>query len=226
MGLARFQKLIDTSPKLARWVRCSRLFSALQQRKLRQWEAAGRPPPPPNIVKQATVLEYGRRFGLRVLVETGTFYGAMLLAARPHFERLYSIELDDGLHQRALRLFAGDRAVRLVHGDSGEQLPRILAELSEPALFWLDAHYSGDGTARGPLDTPISAELTAIFKHRAGGHVMLIDDAKDFGRLPDYPPIDELRRMVEKLKPDYACEVRDDIIRIHPHKAAAVQTGP
>ncbi|MEW6746963.1 MAG: hypothetical protein AB1486_29860 [Planctomycetota bacterium] len=215
MGLAKFQKLIDTSPRVARWVRRSRLFGAMQQRKLRRWEAAGRPVPVPNIVKQRAVLDYGRRFGLRVLVETGTFYGAMLLAARPHFERLYSIELDNYLHQRARRLFAGDSGVHLAHGDSGKQLAGVLAELTQPALFWLDAHYSGAGTARGPLDTPIVAELLAIFRHPITGHVILIDDARDFGRLPDYPPIDDLRRMVAQHKPGHTCEVRDDIIRIH-----------
>lgn len=215
MGLARFQKLIDTSPRVARWVRRSRLFGAMQQRKLRRWEQAGRPVPVPNIVKQSTVLDYARRYHLRVLVETGTFYGAMLLAARPHFDRLYSIELDGGLHQRARRLFAGDPEVRLKCGDSGELLPGVLAELTQPALFWLDAHYSGEGTARGPLDTPIAAELKAILTHPVAGHVILIDDAKDFGRLPDYPPIEELRQVVAHYQPGHTCTVHDDIIRIH-----------
>jgi hypothetical protein len=53
-------------------------------------------------------------------------------------------------------------------------------QLQEPALFWLDGHYSGVDTGKDELDTPVSAELEAILGSPVKGHVILIDDARCF----------------------------------------------
>ena len=60
-------------------------------------------------------------------------------------------------------------------------LPGILEALTEPALFWLDAHPGTDRTARdAPI--PLRAELAAIAGHPVGGHVVLIDDIQYLAR--------------------------------------------
>ncbi len=219
MGLSRFQKLVDRSPVVSRLVRDSAAWRAVQRRKLERWRRSGRPIPPPNVVKQTAVAEYAERFGTRVLVETGTYYASMLLAMRNRFDRLYSIELDDYLHSRATRLLSKHKHITLLKGDSGTRLPEVLAGLKEPALFWLDAHYSGPGTAKGTLETPIAKEMDQVLQHPVPGHVILIDDAHDFGRLPDYPTIEALGEFVRERKPGWVYEVTDDIIRCHAPKA-------
>lgn len=180
------------------------------------WRLGGGASPPPHLVKQRVVVEYGRRFGLRTLIETGTYTGLMVDACRNRFSRIFSIELDHTLHERAVALFEGLAHVSVLEGDSAEVLRDVLDDVSESCLFWLDAHYSGGITARGPVETPVERELLAILRHPVDGHVVLIDDARDFGRRDDYPTLAELRALVRQHRVDWVMEVADDIIRIHP----------
>jgi hypothetical protein len=180
-----------------------------------QWRLAGRPVPPPPLVKQAIVKAYQRRFGLRVFVETGTFAGDMIDAVRPHFARIISIELDPGWHARAVERFQSDRHVSLLQGDSGVRLREVLASLTEPALFWLDAHYSGPITARGVVDSPIAQELAALRAHPVKGHVVLIDDMRDFTGRDGYPTVDDLVAWIRSGDAAAVVEVKDDVLRWH-----------
>jgi hypothetical protein len=185
-------------------------------RKLRAWLAAGRPIPAPSVVKHMVIREYAERHGLGTLVETGTYLGGTVKAVRGNFRRIYSIELDDTLHARARAHFAAFPHITLLHGDSSDVLPGLLPRIAEPSLFWLDGHFSGGQTAKGRLSTPIVAEMQAVLAHPTDGHVILVDDARGFGTLPDYPSLDELRTLVAAHNPQLVFEVRDDIIRIHP----------
>lgn len=186
-----------------------------ERRIVLQWRLAGRPVPPPPHVKQAIVKEYQRRFGLGVLVETGTFAGGMIDAVLPRFDRIVSIELDPGWHAMAVERFRAFPQVTLLQGDSGTRLPEVLATLAEPALFWLDAHYSGPVTARGAVDSPIVQELAAIRAHAVKGHVVLIDDMRDFNGTGGYPKVDDLVRWIAAADPAAVVEVRADILRWH-----------
>lgn len=180
------------------------------------WERSGRPVPPPPVVKQEIVRAYARAFDLHTLVETGTYLGEMIRATRVLFDRIYSIEIDRTLVNRARRRFHRHRAtVTILHGDSGERIARILEGMEEPCLFWLDSHYSGGLTSRGASETPVMQELGHIFNHRIMDHVILIDDARCFTGQGDYPTLDELREYVMKRHPGWHFSVRHDIIRIH-----------
>ena len=56
----------------------------------------------------------------------------------------------------------GYQHVYILQGDSTHVLSAILGKISQPCLFWLDAHCSGGQTARGELETPIMWELSCI----------------------------------------------------------------
>lgn len=161
-------------------------------------------------------MEHAKRFGLRTLVETGTFHGEMVEWAIGRFDTIYSIELDDALHAAAAKKFAGRDDVKLLHGDSGEMIGKVLASLKTPALFWLDAHYSGDGTAHGPLETPIIAEMKRVIEHPVKGHVVLIDDARFFDGTEDYPTLQQVEQLVSTFGLKCRFEVLHDMIRITP----------
>ncbi len=180
-----------------------------------RWLRAGKPIPPPDVVKQMTVREYGRKFGIRTFVETGTYLGAMVTAVRSDFERIYSVELSEQLYESATSKFCVDERIVIMQGDSGEVVPTLLRGIAERCLFWLDAHYSAGVTARGEKETPIVKELSCILDHPVKGHVVLIDDARHFTGQNDYPALRELRELVSERCGNYVFEVREDIIRLH-----------
>jgi len=155
----------------------------------------------------------GRQFGITTLVETGTYEGQMVAAVERDFERILTIELDPKLSAAAAKRFHDRPHIIVLQGDSGQLLPLVLAELAEPAVFWLDAHYSGGQTARGVNDTPIMHELSAIAEHRLHReHILLIDDARGFLG-GNYPTLESMGNWARIHGYDTMI-VEDDIIRI------------
>jgi hypothetical protein len=148
-------------------------------------------------------------------VETGTFIGTTVAAMRSRFEQIYTIELDNDLWKRASERFSKHPHVHVVHGDSNQVLPVILASLSDRCLFWLDGHFSGGNAMRGPKDTPIAEELAAIKQHHRKDHVILIDDARLFNGRNDYPHLEDVCSLLKEINPDYAIKVVDDIIQAY-----------
>ena len=134
---------------------------------MRQWRRTQKPPAPLEV-KAQIIREYASRHGLRIFIETGTFFGDMLAALRDDFDQLITIELDAGLAARATGRFASDSKITIIQGDSARALPAVLATLDQPALFWLDGHFSGGVTAKGDAETPIIAELQHLFAAPTG----------------------------------------------------------
>ncbi|HMF28708.1 MAG TPA: glycosyltransferase [Candidatus Cybelea sp.] len=160
--------------------------------------------PSTPFVKVVALRHHAKAFRTRVFVETGTFFGDTTAAVAELFERCYTIELSPELYARAQKRFLGTSHVVCINGESGAELARVLEDIQEPALFWLDAHASGGVTADGGFD-PILQELGAIFRHRIKDHVVLVDDAR--GR----------EEMIMRAVPsNYRVSLRNDIIRIVP----------
>jgi hypothetical protein len=199
-----------------KWFRDSIFFEPYKRMAFRGeylwWRLRGSPGPKvPHIIKQRTLAEFAQRFHLQVLVETGTNLGNMIKVQKDRFREIYSIELDKWLAARAKRKFAAFPRVHLYRGDSGEVLPTIIAQIKEPALFWIDAHW-------GAIDAPVKKELECIYRHPIREHVLLIDDARYFDGRGDYYSIDELREQAALEYPGSLVEVKDDIIRIYKPK--------
>lgn len=205
---------------LKKLIRMTPIYSALksikEKRDLNNWEKQGRPIPTPHIVKQLTLRDFAEKYSLRVLVETGTFRGGMVYAMKDHFSFIYSIELSRELYVDAKKRFKGKENIKIIHGDSAIELRKLTTSIDQPALFWLDGHYSGGVTAKGDKDTPIYEELTHIFSRHQQGDVIIIDDARDFGTDPTYPSISELNEFIKANNPNVRMEVMNDSIRIFP----------
>lgn len=195
--------------KVARFARALR-----SSNQLAKWEQSGRPVPPPFQFKVNELRRYAEQRGLKTMIETGTYRGDMDYALRSVFSRIVTIELSSELHAAAKRRFEKFAHIECLQGDSSQLLPKLLAEIDTPCLFWLDAHYSAGKTARGASDTPISIELDAVLKHRVKNHIVLIDDARCFDGTHGYPLLSDLERSVVELRPDLRSSVEDDIIRI------------
>lgn len=173
---------------------------------------------PTHAEKEQVIKEYARIFGCGIFIETGTYFCEMVLAVQYHFEKIISIELSNVLAERARRIFSQFGHITIIHGDSGDILKDVLADIDSPCLFWLDGHYSGGCTARGKKDTPIMEELGHISDHSLRSfqdHVILIDDARCFNGENDYPKLNELKDFILKWHPDWKFKTENDIIRIH-----------
>jgi hypothetical protein len=181
---------------------------------LRSYKISGSVGPPPALFKHRVIKEYARRCSTPVFVETGTYLGHTVRAMIPEFDQIVSIELDRRLCARAKRRFQNVAKVRILCGDSGEVLARLLPTIKQRCLFWLDAHFSGGPTAMGDLETPIIKELNRILSRKITGDVILVDDARCFTGEHDYPTIGELRDLVWEKEGRATFEVEYDIIRI------------
>jgi len=182
---------------LAKWFQLNypfrnQIYRMRQSLAAKRWDGTG---PAPHPVKQRNIKKYASKHQLRILVETGTYYGDMVEAMRDTFDRIYSIEVSKSLFEKAKRRFAKYPHIQILHGDSAIELGRIVSRLTAPALFWLDGHYSGGITEKGALDTPIYDELAHILSSTER-HVILIDDARCFGLDPNYPAIEELTSFI------------------------------
>src|SRR5271155_3656379 len=107
------------------------------------WKLRGEPVRSPHIIKQKTVSEYAEKYGLRTLVETGTYYGEMVSAQRKNFEEIYSIEFVPEMAEKARMRFAKWPHIHILQGDSKIVIPELLKTIATPTLFWLDAGYYG-----------------------------------------------------------------------------------
>lgn len=183
------------------------------KKRLEKWEKSGCPIPPPHIVKQMAIAEYQTKYQYNTLVETGTYMGDMVEAQKRRFKNVISIELGVDLFRKAQKRFRNNKNIVIMQGDSGKILPKILQNINEPAIFWLDGHYSSGVTAKGDKECPIFEELEAIFASNKFNHVLLIDDARHFNDERDYPAIDKLTKYVKSKNEKYHVEVKHDIIR-------------
>lgn len=186
-----------------------------QRIELRSWEKKGKPIPLPHLMKQRIIKQYAREFSVDTLIETGTYLGDMVHATKNTFSKIVTIELNKSLYERAKKKFAKFAYISIIEGSSVEALPGILTNITQPCLFWLDAHYSGGITTKGELETPIIQELSYILDHSVVEHVILIDDAREFIGRNGYPTIEELQNLTFERHPRLVFEVKDDIIRIH-----------
>lgn len=126
--------------------------------------------------------------GLTTFVETGTGSGLTTRQMSLRFSTSHTIELEPTVFQRAQQTLADCQNVTCWQGDSSLVLPQLIPTLKSPTLFWLDGHYSGPGTAHGPLECPLVAELAAIQKCTQPW-VAMLDDAR-FLLEPPPPPHD------------------------------------
>jgi hypothetical protein len=179
------------------------------------WILRGKPQRSPHLLKQKTVAEYGKNFGMRILIETGTYYGEMVSAMKSRFDAIYSVEQNAELAARAKKQFANYSQVKIIQGDSQTALPELLKSLDKPALFWLDAGYYGWSNEQVDKKR-LGVELDAILNHKLNGHVILMDDAHGLNGENGALTIEDVKKKILSDFPNRKVEVAFDILRITP----------
>ena len=178
---------------MARRPRSARLDSRIEELKTAASFAAGRSLLPPPAAKRAHLRRLLDERGHTVFVEAGTYLGDTVAYMAKHARQVVSVELHDELWARADERFARDPTVDIRHGDAGDVVPAVVAELTAPPLIWLDGHYSGEGTAAGEEDEPAGAILRSLGEVAPAGTTIVVDDLRLFGT-EHYASLSELVR--------------------------------
>jgi len=152
-------------------------------------------PPSPSFIKRAVLVRNG--LSDCTWVETGTYRGTTTRELAKHASRVISIEPDPVLCAKARVKLRQLDNVTIFHGLSEEILPEILSTIEGNVCFWLDGHFSGGVTFKGPQDTPVREELSVIarFISRFDNVVVLVDDIRMFEQgdyTLAYPPVELL----------------------------------
>jgi len=185
-----------------------------RRRERRYCEAIlrGEYPLPPQSLKLAVIRHNIPNPHPRVFIETGTYYGDTVAAIKDMYTSVISIEVDEAFYKKACIRFATDKNVRIVLGDCASELPAILSGLQEPAVFWLDGHYSGGETGKGEIEDPILISLNQIASHPVKEHVIFVDDARTFDGREGRPDISDVFNFIKKIDSRYIIRVQNDII--------------
>jgi len=195
--------------------RANGLFSTLRRAySVGRWLIAPGSGPGPGFYKRWVIRRSAKRARTPILVETGTLHGKTVSSCLKSFSQIISIEIEPALASKAKERFANESHVRIVQGDSAVELTAIVEGLKSPATYWLDGHYSGPGTGRGILDSPVVAEIKTVLGSGKPA-LVLVDDARHFTGADGYPTLAELREMVRILRPLSTFTVSRDIVRIN-----------
>jgi hypothetical protein len=148
--------------------------------------------------------------GLRTMVETGLYNGngsGMQLQDLLDTYIVCDISPEQCEAARA-------KGFTAVEGDSGYSMPSVLAQLSGPAFFWLDAHLVSEQDE--PNYSSVMGELDAILAwehHRAS--TILIDDLRMMGR-EGWPTVEAVRVTVGNV---WVREETSDVMRLTPRES-------
>jgi hypothetical protein len=166
--------------------------------------------------------ELARDGGLRDFVETCTYIGYSLGWASRTFERVWTVELNPQFLAQAKANNPSAANITYLEGDSASELPKVVSQLTGPALFWLDAH-AGAGYFADRDICPLVQELETVLAS-PHEHCILVDDARAFLAPPpppfDYrkwPSLDQIFAAVAK-RPGMHIVAIADVLIIVPEK--------
>jgi hypothetical protein len=211
LAIQLYNKVVALAPCLATAVDYYRVWQYLRISRRNGWH-----PPMPGLIKRLVLKREAKLISAREFVETGTLRGDTIWYFRHDFNRLYTIEVQPELARLASKRFQRQRNVRVISGDSAQELKSITPELEGPTLFWLDGHYSGGFTGAGRQECPIWEELRAIASRRQLVFSIAIDDAASLGRDDAYPSIVELTDYLAAEMPGHSFEMAYGIIFLRP----------
>lgn len=180
-------------------------------------------------VPQDITLRLASLSGTKVFVESGTFHGGTAKWAAKHFPEVHTIEKDEQLFRAHHDELTELEGVASYLGDSRKKLPEILDKIGgQSAVFWLDGHWSGKGTAGECDECPLFGELQCLSERRSD--IILIDDARFFLSAPppphnpqQWPTLLDILYVFSMGSAARFVQVIDDVIFIVPKRGPGVE---
>lgn len=152
---------------------------------------------------------------IETLIETGTFQGdGIQKAIDAGYKKIYSCDINEEYVKNAREKYK-DKNVKVLNHPSNIAIEKILEEVDERCMFWLDGHsmpfdmqdkekgFGSDTVKEGVPACPLKEEIKAISKHKIKNHTILIDDTMCFGTwVFDNVTFEEIRDMILEIN-DY-----------------------
>ena len=125
-------------------------------------------------------------------VESGTYKADTTLEAAKKFENVFTIEIVETLFKEAVLRAEGKlpqdnllkgtsvqvKNINFSLGDSLEMLPLITPQVTDGAVFFIDAHQSGHDTSNNGKWVPLMEELEIILSHKIKPSIFIFDDVR------------------------------------------------
>ena len=166
-------------------------------------------------------------YNLPTFVETGTWKGDTSVWASQHFQKVFTVEFAKHIYESTSSIYSHVKNIEFLWGHTKDQLKFIVPQLNEPALFWLDAHWMGGGTAGENDECPLLEELE-IINNSEWEHFILIDDARLFlspppspHRIEQWPSLNEIIATLSAKTSRYIVIFEDAIVSV-PKRAQSV----
>ena len=167
------------------------------------WLVNRKKAPDNNFYKIIRLKKYINQLNINSLIETGTFYGQTVESIRKIVGQVISIEIFEPFYWANQEIFRPYKHVKIIYGDSGSQLERAIKLSNGKILFWLDGHYSGNGTGIGIKTSPIIEELLIIRNSGRLDSCIVIDDIRLFNGTDGYPTIEEAIKLIKSININY-----------------------
>lgn len=131
------------------------------------------------------IKEYNNDFfnKYQLFIETGTYNGMTTFEMEPLFKEIHTIEIKEEIFSNTKSKYNGNK-IKFYLGDSSIVLEEICKNINEPAIFFLDGHWSAGDTGKGNKDCPLYEELENIIKYFKNSAIIIIDDFRLFGKGP------------------------------------------
>lgn len=166
------------------------------------------------------VIKLRDHFKANCFIETGTYMGDTATWASDRFEKVVTIENSPEIYKSTSDKLSHIKNIEFLFGHTTVKLVEIVTKLQAPAIFWLDAHWSGGLTYGQADECPILAELE-IINRSDFPHSILIDDARLFTAPPPpphntkyWPDISALLAAINSKSGRYTIIVDDIILSV------------
>lgn len=116
------------------------------------------------------------KYGIKSVIETGSYLGVTTLWLSEHFEQVFTIEINERYYQATQKRIRGIKNVVSMLGDSEKMLHSVLQMAGEKVIVFLDAHWN-----KNPLLTELDIIQQSELKPVVVIHDFKVPGHPEFG---------------------------------------------
>ena len=138
-----------------------------------------------------TILSWFPHLQPKYFIELGTFKGLSSRIASNIFPYVYTIEIVPELYQESKSISDQEGITNITYflGDTIKLLPDLIPKIDVSAVWFCDAHQSGQDTGNNGKWVPLLDELNIILSSYNHPSIYIIDDVRLFSKYWDWAEI-------------------------------------